>query len=249
MSNAFRYIPFYPLCMLIKLMFSYGVSIKRWHIVLVYIGRYIILEPFRLLEIIFFERRINNHELKADPIFVLGHWRSGTTLMQHILMCDSQHTSSTVFTCILSDVFLLTEPWLKPIIRFFSKIFGAQYSIQKTKMDLDLPAELETAMVSSMSSYSYTWGHLFPTHFTSFLKDFTYENQEAFLQDYHFLIKKISFASNGKRVIVKSPGDTGRLNALLKQYPQAKFVYLHRELHDLYHSNIYLWQTILRENA
>ena len=61
------------------------------------------------------------------------------------------------------------------------------------------------------------------------------------LDDYDYLIKKISYISKGKRVIVKSPGDTGRIKFLKERYPNARFVYIHRDHHEVYHSNVFLW--------
>ena len=44
--------------------------------------------PFALLERAIWSKRINAHEVTNDPIFIVGHWRSGTTFVQNILSKD-----------------------------------------------------------------------------------------------------------------------------------------------------------------
>ena len=57
----------------------------------------------------------------------------------------------------------------------------------------------------------------------------------------------MSFASNGKRVIVKSPGDTGRVKQLKERFPNAQFIYIHRDPVEVYHSSVYFWKVIRKE--
>ena len=235
-----------------KMVVTEGISLDRSLVFVVYFTKFILLEPFRLLEIILFENKIRRHELKADPIFILGHWRSGTSFFQNALLEDPNTTSITIFRSLFADNFLLMEPWLKPILSWFSRLFNIPYSIQKTRLDLDIPGELETAMASMASLHTYTWGHIFPKRFLSFLEGLTLfkgQDVDSWLSDYDYLIKKISYHSKGRQVIVKSPGDTARVLALLKRYPKAKFIYLHRNPIEVYHSNKYLWKVILKENA
>jgi hypothetical protein len=210
--------------------------------------RFIVLEPIRLLELIFFYRKISNHELTEDPIFVLGHWRSGTSHLQTLLRLDPRTTSIGIFSSIFSGNFLLTSSTIKPIAQGICKLFRIEYSIQRTPLDLDYPGEMDTALCFLPNSHSYTWGHVFPSRFKKHL-DMSVFNDDPkstsnWLNDYDHLIKKVSLFSKRKRVVVKSPGDTGRLKFLLERYPNAKFVYIHREHEAVYHSNLFLWNII-----
>src|SRR5262249_33511021 len=44
------------------------------------------------------------------PIFILGHWRSGTTLLHELLALDDRLLSPTTFQCFNPQRFLLTRP-------------------------------------------------------------------------------------------------------------------------------------------
>jgi hypothetical protein len=198
-----------------------------------------------------FERKIRKHELQEDPVFILGHWRSGTTHLQELLVANSNHTTTSVYQFLFIDNFILTERWLKPNMNGFCRIFKIPYSFQRVTMDLNLPGELESAMCAGLSDHSYTWGHIFPKRYEYWFGHMIGlkrpKDKEGWLDDYDFLIRKISFASGGKRVIVKSPGDTGRAIHLLKRYPNAKFVFIEREPLSVYHSTMYFWSVIQKE--
>src|SRR5439155_1605885 len=57
--------------------------------------------------------RIRDTELVGPPVFVVGHWRTGTTLLHELLVLDSRHTSPTTLQCFVPNHFLLTEGLLK----------------------------------------------------------------------------------------------------------------------------------------
>lgn len=239
--------------MLFKLAFTNGgISFTRLHVFAIYLLRYLILEPFRLAEVFIYDRKIKSHRLHRDPVFVLGHWRSGTSHLQNLLRCDTRTTSITIYTSLFADNFFLTESWLKPILNGICRLFNVQYSIQRTPMNLDISGELDAALCSMCSEYSYTFGHLFPTRFEKWTREkilFEQVNPDKWLEEYDFMIRKLSYKSKGKFVIVKSPGDTARAAQLLSKYPNAKFIYIHRDPTEVFYSNRYLWSVIQRENA
>ncbi len=50
----------------------------------------IINYPFRTYERLFINPKYNNQDIKNQPVFILGHWRSGTTYLHNLLCQDSQ---------------------------------------------------------------------------------------------------------------------------------------------------------------
>jgi omega-hydroxy-beta-dihydromenaquinone-9 sulfotransferase len=63
-------------------------------------------------------RRIANTNLVADPIFVLGHWRTGTTLLHELMILDERHASPDTFACFVPNHILLSERFFKDHLRF-----------------------------------------------------------------------------------------------------------------------------------
>jgi hypothetical protein len=249
--RAIRYIPFYPLIILTaQLIFNKGCSFSKLPLIIIVYLRYLLLEPFRLAEILFFDRKIKNYPLDKI-IFVTGHWRSGTTFLQHLLSLDENHTTSSVYQFLFADNFILTEKWLKPPLNFLCRIFKIPYSFQRMPLDLNLPGELESAMCGFCSLHSYAWGHIFPKNYMYWMNKYLFHPKkndlEDWLDDYEFLIKKFSYASVRKIMIVKSPGDTARILALSKRFPNSKFIHISRNKKEVITSTSYFWEVIQKE--
>lgn len=249
--SSFRYIPFYPLFQFFRLVAQNGgIHYTKLPTYLIYFMRYLLLEPFRITELVLFERAIMCHKLEEDPVFVIGHWRSGTSHLQNLIRLDPNFTSVSIYSSLFPETFIVTQSWLKPFLQRIAKTFNLEYKIQRTPLNLDYPGELDTALCSMSSSYSYTWGHIFTKNFNCWMDRFVFriseKDEKSLISEYDYLIRKVSYSSGGKRVVVKSPGDTGRISALKKKYPKAKFVFIKRDPVAVYESNIALWNLILQ---
>ena len=249
--------PIWPFAPCITLLwatwYSGGITLSRAPIWVVYALRFVLLEPLRLVERLVFGRAIRRQEPEQQPIFVLGHWRSGTSFLQELLALAPRFTTSTIYRSLFSDVFLLTERWLKPVLNRLCRITRLQFSIQRIPMNLDAPAEADRGLCCLGSRYSYTWGHVFPTSFGHWLQKLVFSPSPTAVAGWldaidHFQ-RKLSLASGGERVVLKSPGNTARLQLLAERYPQAQFIYIHREPEAVFHSNRYLWEVVLREHG
>ena len=60
---------------------------------------------------------------------------------------------------------------------------------------------------------------------------------EAWKQEFVFLLKKISLANHNKQLVLKSPPNTARIKLLLSLFPNAKFIFIHRNPYEVYVSN------------
>ena len=252
MNSKLHKIPFYPIAILLKTALQNGgVSPKKLHVFLLYVFRYLLLEPFRLAEIHIYQKKIAAHEIKQSPVFILGHWRSGTSYLQNILRLDPGISTSTIFRSIFSDNYYLTELWLKRALNFICSTFKIRYFIQRTTMNLDHPAEMDLALCAMCSKHSYSWGHLFPKSFAKRVKNqILFQDDRpanAWIEEYDHMIRKLSYRSKGRRVLVKSPGDTARITHLIRKYPDAKFIFMYRDPVSVYHSSEYLWESIQQQ--
>ena len=57
-------------------------------------------------------------------------------------------------------------------------------------------------------------------------------------------VKLLTVAGNGKRVLLKSPPHTGRIETLAKLFPGAKFIHIVRHPFALFPSTMRLWQSL-----
>jgi len=86
-------------------------------------------------------------------------------------------------------------------------------------MDFDLPAELDLALCSMCSKNSYSWGHILPKSFSKRVdKQILLGDEQVanvWIEEYDYMIRKLSYWSKGRRVLVKSPGDTVTCSVIL----------------------------------
>ena len=46
--------------------------------------------PFRFFDYCFYKKKIKKTKLSSSPVFIIGHWRSGTTHLHNLLCQDPQ---------------------------------------------------------------------------------------------------------------------------------------------------------------
>jgi len=57
-----------------------------------------------------------------------------------------------------------------------------------------------------------------------------------------WLLNKISLANHNKQLVLKSPPNTARIRLLLSLFPNAKFIFIHRNPYEVYLSNKRFWK-------
>src|SRR5690606_9233265 len=63
------------------------------------------------LEQLRFGKALDEMKINPTPIFILGHWRTGTTHMHNMLGRDPNNTFSTLYQVLFPDSFLTTGEW------------------------------------------------------------------------------------------------------------------------------------------
>jgi len=197
--------------------------------------------PLRMIERIFFFRRIRRTEIKEDPIFIIGLWRSGSTYLNTLLAKNGNygypHFADTFFT----TRFSLAFPKLAD--KMVDKFLPETRPFDNVKISSEKPAELEHSLISYYSC-SFTDSMIFPRNFWRYVSfatlDVSPRRKRKWLKWYLFNIKKISCKENGKQLILKNPSNTGRIKTLLELFPNAKFIHIHRDPYYSYTSSINL---------
>ena len=70
-----------------------------------------------LIQELVFGRRIRRTQLAGDPIFVIGHWRSGTTLLHGLLALDPRHTYPDTYASFAPNHFLVFGWLFRPLLK------------------------------------------------------------------------------------------------------------------------------------
>jgi hypothetical protein len=215
----------------------------------------ILFEPLRWIELARYNKRVKQHQVLKDPLFVLGYYRSGTSYLQQCLVQDDRFGYHTNFQMVLPEVMLTSERTLLPVFDFICRLFHIKDSVHRVPLSFRFPGEEDAAMTTYIDPRGAQWGYFFPKKMNEqFRKYVLFENIsqseiEAWKQSFIFLIKKISIANNQRQLVLKSPPNTARIKELISVFPDAKFIFIHRNPYQVYSSNKRFWEVLQKTYA
>lgn len=202
-----------------------------------------------LAERLLYGRRVQSLEL-SPPIFILGHWRSGTTLLHELLSRDPQFTFPTQYECAFPGHFLLTGGWLPWLTRW---LVPKTRPMDNMAAGWDRPGEDEIALLL-LTLHSPYLRVAFPdspgwlNRLNSLERGLTAKQFEAWQRAFVGFLKKVAFR-RGRPVLLKSPSHTGRIRLLRNLFPGAKFIHIARNPFEVYSSTMHLHRVLCRDNA
>jgi omega-hydroxy-beta-dihydromenaquinone-9 sulfotransferase len=208
----------------------------------------ILFEPLRWIEIAIHNKKIEQHTIAKDPIFVLGFYRSGTSYLHQFLTQDDRLGYHSVFQMIFPEIMLCCEKWMSPGLDLICRVFNIQDPVHRVPMSFQYPGEEDGTMTTSVNPRGAQWGYFFPKKMLEYFQKYVlFENIpatefETWKKEFVFLLKKISLANHNKQLVLKSPPNTARIKLLLKLFPNAKFVFIHRNPYEVYVSNKRFWK-------
>ncbi len=213
------------------------------------VGSSVFSSVLKRVEWLWFGRRIERVELAGPPLFVLGHWRSGTTLLHNLLACDSRFTYPNLYHVFCPHHFLLTESL---VTRLTARLLPECRPMDNMPCGWSTPQEDETAlcMMTLLSPYLmmafFQQHQVYDRYFE--LRDVTAEERERWKAAFLLFLKKLTVREN-KPVILKSPTHTFRIPLLLEMFPDARFLYIYRNPHRVFHSTMHLRRTVFDVNG
>ena len=104
-----------------------------------------------------FGRRIEATQVQA-PLFILGHYRSGTTHLHNLLALDPQFAAPTFFQVLNPHTFLTTERWAAPLA---DRLVVRRRYQDEVALGAGVPSEDEVAL-GTMTGLSPYLGWYFP---------------------------------------------------------------------------------------
>lgn len=197
--------------------------------------------PFATFEKVWWGKRIRDHRLQQPPIFLIGHWRSGTTHLHNLLSRDPQ------FGYI--DFGETAMPWdmlgkkVEVGRRIIDDALPETRGYDNVKLSLDEPQEEEMAL-GNLNPIGYYNIYYFPQHSETygrqalFMEGLSDKQINGFEKAYEFLVRKLSYVKGGKQLLFKNPATTARIQLIKKLFPDAKFVHIVRNPYPVYRSSI-----------
>jgi len=194
--------------------------------------------------------RIAATEVTQPPLFILGHWRSGTTLLHEMLVSDQRFACPSTYQCFAPSHFIVSESLM---VRFGSFLLPKKRPMDNMAAGWELPQEDEFALMNLGVPTPYL-RIAFPQtqpedlQYLS-LSELSEAQREFWREKFMWFIRALTYHHGGKQLVLKSPPHTGRIAQLISLFPQAKFIHLTRDPRKLFSSTMRLWQSLEQVQA
>jgi omega-hydroxy-beta-dihydromenaquinone-9 sulfotransferase len=182
-----------------------------------------------------FGRRIEAARVEA-PLFILGHYRSGTTHLHNLLALDPRLAASNFYQVLNPHTFLSAERWAAPVVDRL--IIHRRYQ-DEMAIGVGVPSEDEIA-TCTMTGLSPYMGWCFPGDGVDYdcyltFRDAREDEVARWASALTTFLKKVT-VKYGRPLVLKSPPHTARIRLLLGLFPDARFVHIHRDPYVVFRS-------------
>ncbi|MCG8651963.1 MAG: sulfotransferase [Pirellulales bacterium] len=194
-----------------------------------------------MLQRLLFGRRLAAAEFHGPPVFIVGHWRSGTTLLHELIVRDERFSSPSTYQCFAPSHFLVSQWFFR---RFASWLLPGKRPMDDMAAGWDRPQEDEFALLTLGLPSPYR-RIAFPNQGSVDLEYLNLsEVPEQDRTDWLDALREFLLAvstSTGRPLVIKSPTHTGRIGQLAREFPEAKFIHITRNPLELFPSTCRLW--------
>jgi len=205
--------------------------------------------PLALREARLTRARLGEHRMDPRPLFIIGHFRSGTTLLHDLLAHDPAFVYPSTFQVFFPRLFVTAKELLSPA---FERSLPPHRHGDRVPVTVDGPHEDEFAL-GQLSPLGFYHALYFPKRGRElfdrsvFLDD---ESDRALWRSlYTRFLSKVSLEGAGRPLLVKNPAHTGRIPLLLTLFPQARFIHIHRNPFAVYLSTLQFFRRFVDRYA
>lgn len=191
--------------------------------------------------------RVRNTTVQP-PLFVIGHWRTGTTLLHELLIRDPQFGFPDMQDCFNPHHALLTNHFFKRYCRW---MLPEKRPMDNMLFGWERPQEDEFALALMGLPSTYT-DFAFPQqpHRAGQLdlSDLKPHERRRWKRLFLRFLQEVTVRT-GKRLVLKSPPHTARIPLLLELFPEAKFLHIVRDPRVVFPSTVNLWKSLARHHG
>ena len=190
-----------------------------------------------------YRKKLADEPLQHDPVFILGHWRSGTTFVHNIFAQDPRFGFTTTYQTVFPHYMMVLQGLFKPVMGW---IMPDHRPTDNMELAPDLPQEEEFALQNTCPVTYYNFWY-YPEKMQEYCDRFlTMKNatpeEIADFKDKFMKVVKVSMWNSRPGVkdaqyLSKNPPHTGKVKTLVEMFPNAKFIYLIREPYTVFESS------------
>lgn len=211
----------------------------------------VLSSPVRWAEKLVWGRKIAKQDIGQPPVFLLGMGRSGTTHLHYLLWHDKQFGVVTNYQANMHPIALIGRGWIDKALA--SKIPDKR-PMDNVALSMDAPQEEELALATITDHAAFHFMS-FPRELPAIYDDYVVDVENnptilsAWKDAYMEVLQKASLLNDGRRLLLKTPTNTGRVSLLTKMFPGAKYVYIVRNPYRVYESMRNMYRKILADQS
>lgn len=183
----------------------------------------------------------------AEPVFIIGHWRSGTTHLHNLMACSPAFGHISPLASGLPDEILTLGTWLRP---WLERALPEDRHVDRVAVRPDSPQEDEIPL-ANLQPLSVFHALYFPRHFQRhidrgvFFEGCTAAEIATWTRLVRTFIAKIALHQGAPLLLIKNPVYTARLALLRTIWPGARFVHIRRNPYEVFVSTRHYYRHLL----
>jgi hypothetical protein len=198
---------------------------------------------FHGLDRLVYGRRVARTAIPHPPLFIIGHWRTGTTLLHEMLVRDEQFTFPTTYQVMCPHHFLFTSSFVP---RLMNHALPPSRPMDNMPVGFDRPQEDEFALCNLGVPSPYDkWA--FPNRpdrpEALDLDGLSPRELKTWTDTMVRFVTRLA-VRDPRRQVMKSPTHTARVGHLARIFPGAQFIHIVRDPRDVFPSTVHTWRRI-----
>lgn len=221
----------------------YAVAPYRWGLAATVSGVSLVNSVLAEIQELGWGRAVRRTEIDRPPIFIIGHWRSGTTYLHQLMVLDRRFGYPDTYDCMVPCHSLITRAWLPVCLGF---LLPAKRPMDNVAVGWKEPQEDEFALCNLGAGSPYA-RIAFPNRPQGEeyldLEQVSLAEQQQWAKQVRWFLQMLTYREQ-KQIVLKSPPHTARIKHLLQIFPGAKFVHILRDPLELIASTRRLWKSL-----
>lgn len=201
----------------------------------------VINSGLRLISEGIYRRRAERVTLAHPPLFIIGHWRTGTTWLHELVVKDQRMNYSTTYQCMAPHHFLISDRALSGMLNL---LMPRNRPMDDMPVGMARPQEDEFALMNlGIKSPYLEWafpnrGWQYDDYLT--LQSLPPDERQRWKDAFDWFVRRLTLLSPN-RLVLKTPTHTARVATLVELYPEARFVHVVRNPLETIPSTIRTW--------
>lgn len=187
---------------------------------------------------------IDAARIDKAPIFIIGHWRSGTTLLHELLVQDERFTFPDTYACFTPNHFVLSRWFMVPWLRY---LLPSRRPMDNMQLGWERPQEDEFALLNMGLPSPYETlafpNRVLPALANLETAEWDEVDRARWKAAFVWFLKCVTYC-NPKQIVLKSPPHTCRIRTLLEIFPDARFIHIARNPYALFASTRRMWMSL-----